>query len=315
MPASSKILTARQPDRHIFDDVVNKWKEMPPDPKDVLPGYIKYKDFIKSLNHNFSEYRVYYTEAYVGENVERGFGIRIVATTKAGQNVETFYEFSTSARNGTRWKIMSDATNGLYAIKNSNLIGKIGENKFWQLLEKDRKITLSYPTVGKNVAETVELTLHKDARLMRLEYQGDGNGLDIVTKVIPANPPPEWMWLIIELKTSAVHNLDAEGFKSVSRAMSEVQKKGLIQVDKHVNDALRAYKTGNPYNLSVEDAENVADLKDALRLVDKTGENTNIAGLFITQGLDDKFEYVKNAKYTKGMRIVKEWFNGGKILK
>lgn len=315
MPASSKILTARQPDRHIFDDVVNKWKEMPPDPKDVLPGYIKYKDFIKSLNHNFSEYRVYYTEAYVGENVERGFGIRIVATTKAGQDVETFYEFSTSARNGTRWKIMSDATNGLYAIKNSNLIGKIGENKFWQLLEKDRKITLSYPTVGKNVAETVELTLHKDARLMRLEYQGDGNGLDIVTKVIPVNPPPEWKWLIIELKTSAVHNLDANGFKSVSRAMSEVQKKGVTHVGEHVRSALNMYRRGNPYNLTAEDVRDFKRLEKALNSASKEGDSANVAGLFITQGLDDKFEYVKNAKYTKGMRIFKEWFNGGGILK
>ncbi|EOX8447575.1 hypothetical protein [Salmonella enterica] len=224
--SSSVLLKGRQPDHHIFDDVINNWKEMPPDPKSVLPGHIKYEEFIKSLKSNFNEYKVYYTEAYVGTNTERGFGIRIVARTKAGQELDTFYEFSTSARNGTRWKIMSEATGGLYAIKNGNLIGKIGENKFWQLLLKDRKITLSLPTDGKKVAKTVELTLHKDARLMRLEYQGDGNGLDIVTKVVPTNPPPEWVWLILELKTSAAHHLDAEGFISVSRAMSEAQKKG-----------------------------------------------------------------------------------------
>ena len=113
----------------------------------------------------------------------------MVATTKSGQDVETFYELSTSAKNGARWMAMNKATKGLLAIKNGNLIGKIGENKFWQLLEKDRKITLSLPTSGKRAADTVELVLHKDARLMRLEYQGDGNGLDIITKVgVPPLP-------------------------------------------------------------------------------------------------------------------------------
>ncbi|EOX8447574.1 hypothetical protein [Salmonella enterica] len=71
----------------------------------------------------------------------------------------------------------------------------------------------------------------------------------------------------------------------------------------------------NPYNLSVDDAEDFAELKDALDLVKSTGKNTNIAGLFITQGLDETFEYAKNAKHLDGMRIVKEWFNGGGILK
>lgn len=313
-PSSKVIRYARHVDRHFFDAVTN-WKQLSTNPSQVLPGYINYKGVYKALNSNFRQYNVYYTEAYVGTNIERGMGIRVVATTQSGQNIDTFYELSTSARNGTRWMSMNKATKGILAIKNSNLIGTLGENKFWRLFEQDRKIKLSLPTSGRRAADTVELVLHKDARLMRLEYQGDGNGLDIITKVgVPPPPYDEWMWLILEIKTSAAHNLDINGFTSVNRAMSELQKQGLKPVKKHVDDALRLYKGGNPYNLSVEDVKDLKELQKALTVTGSKGEIPNVAGLFIIQGLDETFEYAKNAKHPDGMRIVKDWINGSVLL-
>ena len=101
------------------------------------------------------------------------------------------------------------------------------------------------------------------------------------------------MWLILELKTSAVHGTDINGFKSVSRGMSDVQKKGMKQVEKHVDDALRLYKGGNPYNLSVEDVKDLKELQKALTVAGSKGKTSNVAGLFITQGLDETFEYAK----------------------
>ncbi|ECC1695614.1 hypothetical protein DPB93_25315 [Salmonella enterica subsp. salamae] len=305
-----KYLNIRVADRHFFDDLVNVWEDITSKSDNVLPAYVKYEDFIKDVSNEFLTYKGFYTESYVIDGVERGMGIRIVATTTSGQELQAFYELATSARGGAKWINITKVTNGIYAVKHGNLIGNIGENKFFNILNNDRKITLSRPTRGHNVAETVELSLHEDARLIRLEHKGDGNGVDIITKVkIPPPPDNEWAWLAVEIKTGAIHSKDAKEYGTLSRPLSIPQKRGILFVEDHAVQAVERYRKGNPYNLCEEDYKELRELiKDIDKATTKGTHGRNVIGLKVVQALNEEFDYVKNLKYTDAMRIVHSWF-------
>ncbi len=304
----------------------SSWNYNLPQSRRFRAGYVAFEDYIKNVRNDFVNYSISYTKSYVGKKTERGFVIRMTGTTTTGAYVETFYEISTSIQKGTRWKSLSNLTNGFYAIKNAQLIGKLGEHRFWTLLEKDRKITLSIPTEEMAVAKTFKLALHDDARIMRLEYNGNGNGLDIITKVNHPPPPPPWMWMIFELKTVAVNSKDIKGYDNIKRYLGKAQKGGLTHVKKHVENAIKNYSTGNPYKLSKTDFNDLLELRKEINKEIKINEKINnilskdpnakidmkhtVAGLMITQGLKNDFTYAKNIKYDQGMRLASGWFGG-----
>ena len=295
----SKInISFKTTNRHTFDNA--KWNLAAPQSHAFQPGYVK-------LEENLQNISISYTTSYVGKNTNRGVGIRLNVTTHSGQMVEATYEFAGSAAQATKFMQTNQLFNGIFGTKNAQLIAYVGESKFWMKLKTEGKISFSIPSNKMQQAETVTLNLHKDARLMRLEYNGNGNGLDIITKITHPSPPPEWVWLVFELKTTAMHNLDVAGFKSVSPQLSKVQKKGLEQVKLHVDASINRYLKGNPYGLSKAEYNEMIEFQKAVdNMVD--GNSGNVVGLLIGQGLTETFDYAVNLKHVGGMRVVKGWF-------
>ncbi|MBG6032700.1 hypothetical protein I5E97_16830 [Proteus hauseri] len=123
-----------------------------------------------------------------------------------------------------------------------------------------------------------------------------GQGIDLICKVEPTPPPPDWV--TFEIKTVMKDKYGANSTPTGGKA-SEIQKDYIKNIEMHSFIARELFNEGrNDYRLMESQLDILTD-------IEKNLNKTNMAGYKLTVAINNKFDVVGNNKY-KDFYILEE---------
>ncbi|MEZ2793646.1 hypothetical protein [Proteus terrae] len=115
-----------------------------------------------------------------------------------------------------------------------------------------------------------------------------GQGIDLICKIEPTPPPPDWV--TFEIKTVMKEKFGANSTPTGGKA-SEIQKDYIRNLRKHIRLSVVSIDEGiNEYKLFEKQLE-------LLNIIDNDIKVGNIAGFKLVIGIDNKFNTSGNKKY------------------
>lgn len=117
-----------------------------------------------------------------------------------------------------------------------------------------------------------------------------GQGIDLICKIEPTPPPPDWV--TFEIKTVMKDKFGANSTPTGGKA-SDFQKDYIGNISKHSLLAQNSFKHGdNEYNLGKKERDILLDIYKDINKV-------NLVGFKLTVGIDNKFNVSNNNKYNQ----------------
>ncbi|WP_228407709.1 hypothetical protein [Proteus cibi] len=174
-------------------------------------------------------------------------------------------------------KLFLKTRSGKAPLVNKELILKKGNN--------DNK-KVPHPLYGKSF----------DPEKMIALQNKKGQGIDLICKVEPTPPPPDWV--TFEIKTVMKDKYGANSTPTGGKA-SEIQKDYIKNIEMHSFIARELFNEGrNDYRLMESQLDILTD-------IEKNLNKTNMAGYKLTVAINNKFDVVGNNKY-KDFYILEE---------
>ncbi|MDM3560072.1 Uncharacterised protein [Proteus vulgaris] len=117
-----------------------------------------------------------------------------------------------------------------------------------------------------------------------------GQGIDLICKIEPTPPPPDWV--TFEIKTVMKDKFGANTTPTGGKA-SEIQKSYFENINKHSLLAKESFYQGsNEYSLGKKERKILLNILESC-------EEKNLVGFKLTVGIDNKFNISNNNKYNQ----------------
>ncbi|WP_127960457.1 hypothetical protein [Serratia microhaemolytica] len=154
------------------------------------------------------------------------------------------------------------------------------------------------PAKGKQVAQTFNRAIIPES-VFSLQ-NSSGHGIDFFAELVP--PPPN-QWITLDVKATMRKTFSNWGTPRTP-GLSEVQKDAVKNLYSHVQDSMRAFNDGNPYNLT---KEQYAALRrfDRHYQIAREAKTSCVTAYELKLGMTEGFQLATNQKYPS-MMVLKE---------